>query len=316
MSTAAPRAVGTTIFANLKVRTKIYVGFGVVLSLLVGLGVSSWLTARNGDANLAAYTAQSEIALLSAQSDTALLQTRLILTRFYATGKPTDIDAFRSAASELERYVADAKAKIADGEDRKAADRILGLLAQYVAGFDRLAALREQQSRLTKSVLDEMGMKIRSLFAAVRDGEAEEGRVETLATAAQLDAEFLLARTVAARFATAQDPADRTKTAKFLATVQEKLQRLQAMPLAPEQQRRLSEAASLLPAYVSGFEELAGTLVETEQLVSGSIAAVGRDMAKESAVIRNRAAQLQASVAAEATQDARDAETSAVTLSA
>ena len=207
-------------FSGIRVHTKVYIGFGAVLSLLIGLGASSWLSSQESNDNISAYTEQSKIALLSARADTALLRALLAVSQFHALGTSADIDAFRTAVGALETHITDAKQAMAMDESRKTAEDILMLVEEYTAAFDQLVALRERDNRLTETVLNETGVRIRRLISDLRDAEASRGSLDTHVVAAGLDSQVLLARTVAARFVESRNPEDRTKVRDMLRTVQ------------------------------------------------------------------------------------------------
>ncbi|MGQ9365963.1 hypothetical protein, partial [Azospirillum sp. A39] len=315
MNITAARPPAGGLFANLAIRSKIFLGFGTILALLIGLGTASWLATQESEESLTGYTAQSEIALLSAESDAALLRARLAVVRFYTLRTGTDVEAFRAAMAEFERHVGAAKARIISAENRAAADRILEQARQYAAGFDRLVALCGEADRLTGAVINELGAEIRGMLTAANEAEAAARSLDPLILASRLNGQFLLARTVAARFLVGRKPDDRQEVADTLAALRKNLDALRGMPLAAGQPERLAQVADKLPVYAGGFEKLAGMTLEISELISGPLSALGRALSEESAAIRSRAAEIQAKHAADAWENVRDAEARTLLLS-
>ncbi|WP_029007383.1 methyl-accepting chemotaxis protein [Azospirillum halopraeferens] len=305
-----------SVLADLRVRTKVFIGFGMVLGLLIGLGTLSWWETRESDEHLAEYRRQAEIALLSARSDTALLQARLAVTRFYALGAQDDVNAFQAAHGDMERLIAETKAKVRSQENRRDADRFLELEKQYADAFARLVDLRRRQESLTTSIIDQTGATIRSTLTAIREAEATARNVDTLVVAAAMDSQFLLARTIAARYAVSRNPEDRTRVAAILKTTGELLQSLRGLPLADGQAERIAKVEPLLPVYAAGFEDLANSLMDIDALVVNPLGTIGNELTQLSGSIRGRATEYQETVATAAARNSAEAETTVIVVSA
>src|SRR3712207_779351 len=70
-------AAGNGLFANLKTGTKIYTGFGAVLTLLAGVAGVAWNGLTDSVDGLHRYEKQAEVALLASSLEGSMLEARL-----------------------------------------------------------------------------------------------------------------------------------------------------------------------------------------------------------------------------------------------
>jgi methyl-accepting chemotaxis protein len=302
-------------FGNLRTSIKIYAGFGAVLALLLVLAGLSWFGSRESQENLAAYSGEAQIALLSAQADSALVESRLAVARFMALGSADEAAAFEVHLAELKRLFGEAKELTVLADTRKAVDEIMTFLDQYAAGFERLVALRARQDELTQTILEDTGIAARRVIAEIGEQEAASLNVKGQIFAAKVHGDILMARTIASRFVVSHREEDRVKVMDALTNVQADLRRMRPALIAPGQEERLAQINDLVATYVSGIDEIAEVIFESDDVISNSLDRYGPALADTSAWIRETAVDQQARLGAEAADAAAASEASSFALS-
>jgi methyl-accepting chemotaxis protein len=141
------------VLANLAIRTKILLGFSILLLLLIAGAVSTYLAlAQLNNAFMALQTRLDE-SDASRDIDRALLDLRAKASAFVASGKPEALQAAEASAGLAADTVAAAGARMLDA-DRVAATRAIAeKLAAYRAVWERVVALKAEQKTLTDTVL-------------------------------------------------------------------------------------------------------------------------------------------------------------------
>ncbi|HYG86174.1 MAG TPA: HAMP domain-containing methyl-accepting chemotaxis protein [Azospirillum sp.] len=269
-------------FSNLRIGTKIYAGFSVLLALLLALAVVAWHNSDQAQTNLAAASVQAEVARAAASADTTLLESRLAVSRFVAIGQSADAEKFAAKQKEMREHFAEAQRLAQLEQNKQAIGELFALQEQYEAAFKKLVPLRQRQNELVETIINGTGNDIRGLITDLRNAEAAARNVETLTLTATLNGDFLVARTVAARFIQGHAQTDRDEVLQILANVEQTMTRLAGMPLVSGQEEHLKRIKVLLPRYSAGFTELADTIQAADALVLGPLNKMGPVLAEKS----------------------------------
>jgi len=284
---------GSFSFANLATGTKIYGGFAVVLLLLVTLAGFAWFNSKQAEESLKNYSRLTTMLAEVLEGETALMETRLAATRFVALGNEADVDAFRQASNQITEHFSAAHEAMTLEADRQSVTRLLEMQSGYGSVFDRLVGLQLGRDALVHEVIDETGATLRQEITALKDAAAASGEMESLVATAELNANVLLARTVAASYLANLSEADRARTAEILAASAAELDRVSRLPFAAQERDRLDRIRGLLSRYTGGFEEIVQaeeTLADTlQQLVvlGGEVSALAQTI-DDSAMAQRR----------------------------
>jgi len=303
--------------ANLKMGPRIYAGFGLLLVLVLVLGALAWTTARSGEEQLSAFRRQSVIALDSVSAGADTIAMRLAANRFITTGNQQAVDAMQAAANRSASTLEDARVLMDSADDRRVVEDFTALKEQYVRTFMDIVPLRLRQTDIVTRIINSTGAKIRGELTAIRDAGLASGDFDTLALSGRLNADFLLARTVAARFIAQGDPEDFKEVMELLAGVSGGLAALVPIAQTLGVQERVALVAQLLPTYESGFRELDET-VSGIKAQAARLDQIGPVLMEKSELIRTAAWDRQTMVSTQAQEGAATARTAtlAATLAA
>ena len=113
----AGKAAGMFGFlGNLKVKSKIMLGFACVLALLAAMGGLSYWSLGNVAGDFATYEQRVLVGEISAEIDTETVKLRKEVREFAVTGKPEKAEAARALEVELDEVVAKAVETIKNPE--------------------------------------------------------------------------------------------------------------------------------------------------------------------------------------------------------
>ncbi|MFD1380515.1 MCP four helix bundle domain-containing protein [Fodinicurvata halophila] len=132
-------------FANLKIGTKIFTGFTIVLVLMAALGAISFLSSKRGSDSLEAYSQQGEIAELTAEAQSDLVRARLAVTSFMNSGETTDVEAFRAADQKVQEDFEAAQGSMQTEANQEKVQQILSNQRSYSDLFEYFVSLRKQR---------------------------------------------------------------------------------------------------------------------------------------------------------------------------
>ncbi|WP_366655668.1 HAMP domain-containing methyl-accepting chemotaxis protein [Fodinicurvata sp. EGI_FJ10296] len=303
-----------SLFANLKTGTKIFSGFAIVLVLLIGLAGMSLLNSREAQDTLSQYANQSALQTDVASGERALLRAGIAANHFLAYAEEDSRAAFQTAIDQADEQFQAARVRSTLEESQQAIDEILALGTDYADQFSRVSMLIDERSDLITRIVNNLGAELRQTATDVQNAEAEES-LETYVPAAKLNSEFLLIRTVAARYLAELSPADRDEVIEELPHIADDVAAMQQLPFNEAQQSRLDRFADGLPVYAAGFEEIAGINAELD-LLQDQLSETSAEMFQLSAATLDGASTLQQEVAASAEAGAVDAEQASLIFAA
>ncbi|HEY4135976.1 MAG TPA: HAMP domain-containing protein, partial [Alphaproteobacteria bacterium] len=183
--------------ANLKIRTKVMMGFGLVLILLLAVGATGLFGLRTTSDSFTEYAriAGTSVDAVGIQRDIANI--RRNVANYVDNGDPQMITRVRDAGVLLKKQIPELAAAMLDPA-RKA--KILAIeqpVTTYLANFEQVVKMRGERESFLKDKLNPSGEKAKKAIeeftkSAMRDKDYEEvasiNDVQNLLSAAQISA--------------------------------------------------------------------------------------------------------------------------------
>ena len=163
------------VLGNLKIKTKVFLGFLGVLAILAvvsGLGYTSF--ARVGEA-LGVLEHQVRVTELALEIDREFLDVRRNAREFAAGGAEEAAKATEAAAADVEKPIAEGLEIFTQPELRQKLEELEASFQGYRANFARVVALKEEEAKLIAESLDPTGAKLADGFKAVQAAAAAAG---------------------------------------------------------------------------------------------------------------------------------------------
>ncbi|WP_022728804.1 HAMP domain-containing methyl-accepting chemotaxis protein [Fodinicurvata sediminis] len=247
-------------FANLRISTKIFTGFAIVLVLMATLGIVSFLSSKQGSENLATYSAQGEIVELTGSAQSEIVRARLAVTSFMNSGASADVEAFREAnQGAIEDFEA-AQKLMQTQENQATVEQILSNQRSYSDLFEYLVSLRKQREGIIAATLNALGAQARASITELQEAEVAGENLRNIGIIAGVNNDFQMLRTVAARYLQGENTADRDEVLELLPDLRERLGQLAETTLVPDQPQKINATIAMLESYERGFGRLADTL--------------------------------------------------------
>ncbi|MGQ9369822.1 methyl-accepting chemotaxis protein [Azospirillum sp. ST 5-10] len=302
------------MFANLKVGTRIALGFAVVVALLAILGGISWTETSYSKTRLTGFARQAEIGDAIAGVESAILKARFVALRFTYTGQEGDLPEIRKALGEAREELVGVRGMVTSEENRRLADELLAVLDRYTSGTEAMAKDRLRREVLTKEVLYDAGSKLRGLLLAIREGQEAAGDPAGAAAYARVAESVWTVRILVSRILAGDASYTFETVHKYVDQAVKAMTDASAVPLAGEQAQRASDAAALLRDVAEDLRELEATVVRVEEIRATTLGPGGAAMAKTLAELGKSAAALRTAYQEEATAAATRSEAAALVL--
>ncbi len=257
-----------------KVSMRIYTGFSVVLLLLAAI---SWLGIDGLKTSEQIMTTYSSVATNSVRTESiaamvANMRRNVIL--FAGKGNLDAVDATRKIQAQLGPEMKKALEVTIDPTRRANLDRMIRLLEEYSANFEKLVQLREHREKSVNDGMNPIGARIRATLTDIMETAYREGKFENAARAGRAQESLMLARVNALHFLLAPDAkseaAVREQAQIFNTRLNELLtgltipQNIEACKQAIEDGRKYVEVFEQASKDITGVEELAYNIMTKE----------------------------------------------------
>ncbi len=147
---------------NVKIVTKIYLGFGLLLALLLTISVLATIELSIGNSEFKEYRAIAQETNKTAQIHANFLETRVAVNGFLVDSSAENIAVVKERKAKTSQYIKDLQAMIPEQDHDK-----MGKVAEieqrfndYKAAFDEVTQLQISRDEIVDTALDKYGPQI------------------------------------------------------------------------------------------------------------------------------------------------------------
>ena len=160
---------------NLKIKTKILLGFASVLAILAAVGVQGYVLLNGVSNQFDAYAQRVNVVSVASDVDREFTDVRR-LVRDYTAGGREDVAKATGEATKLVRAKIEEGVALTKNPERlKQFKEMSEQAAEYAKNFDKLVVLKREQDKLIHEVMDPSGTKLRERFGALAAAAAKAG---------------------------------------------------------------------------------------------------------------------------------------------
>jgi methyl-accepting chemotaxis protein len=161
-SSSQSRSSGLSgIFTNRKINTKISVGFAIVLALTATLATIAYFGFAKVSAEFAIFNQRVEVVGIARDVDREFIAFRRFVREYSLAGDDVVLPEAAKRRASLGEQITRGVFEIKNPERNKKMIDIRDQFDRYAKNFDTLIQLKQEQNKLTKDVLDPVGLKSR-----------------------------------------------------------------------------------------------------------------------------------------------------------
>ncbi len=257
---------------------RIALGFGVVLLLLAGLGISAHLGIGSVRGEFDTYVSVARNAERVVHIGGTVSNARRAALLFRRNGDPAmaaQVNTLLTAAREE----ATSAAGIAMTAERRAAlTEAATLIGQYATNFDALTTRLTAREALEHREIVPLAADLHPLFDVLLAGARVANNAPLVAETAAAQESLLLAEFAVARFLANGQQEEATRAAKHLETLAGRVDTLRAGTWGASQAERLQQLAGLVARYRAVLSSLAPIVLESDRIVDQTNAQLGEQI--------------------------------------
>lgn len=276
-------------FDNLKVNTKISLGFSSILVILIGTSAYSYTSLEHVSSDFVEYAQRVGEVDAVAALDHEFLTYRRLVGEVASTNSQAAAEAAHVERDKLLAAIDTGIKRVKAPERLAKLNDIKRQIEVYIALANEAEALQKTKDEISHKVLDVAGPKLKGdLERLVQDATANaNGTVQALANQAlkeimqiRLSANLLLGR---------REMSAKTQADKSFAEVKRLLASLQNLETTPQSKKLISESQALVAEYYAAYNNAAGVDKSLSELVSVKLPELAQLVAKNAEDIRKAA---------------------------
>ena len=265
------------ILNRLKIGTRIYLGFGLVLVFLATIsvvGISA--IGRLGNA-LENYGAGADSATLVTHINADVSDMRRNVVNYASSQSPSTLETIREIQERLAKDIPLAIKQEENAERLADLKKMDALFKQYSAGLTTAVDSLARKHKLVSEGMDVFGKQARENLSKIMRTAEAEGDNQTAALAGSTQEALMLARIAALRFISDSTEENRKQVDERIPAFLAKAQRLVGS-LQDSASRDLAvQSEQLAKKYKDSFEQVAVITLEIEGLVNKTLAGYGSE---------------------------------------
>ena len=280
-------------FTNRRINTKIMIGFGAVLVLTAVISTMSYRGFDKVSEGFNIFNQRVKVVGIARDVDRGFVAFRRFVREFALSGDESLIAEARTRQQVLAKDIKRGLDEIKNPERHQKMVELNGQFEIYAKDFDKLVALKQEQNKLTKEVLDPLGVKSRAEIEELQAmAAAKAGNSNTMVLAGEALKQFLLARLNVNKLLGRHEQSSAEGAEKALAQLKIAMAAFGAAIVNEEVRNVFVDANANVQKYAEAYHKAAHNAHETESLVNG-------EMSKAAQVIAAAAANIKESGLAE-----------------
>ncbi len=264
---------------NMKISTRVFGGFGIVLALLALVGGLSIFALDDAEGTFTEYRSLARQANAVGRVQANLLMTRLNVKDFIITKSEKDRDEVYGYADKTISLIVEAEKLVEDPDRIALLDSMKDEMAEYRGHFDTVIALNNKRNEIVSGVLDQTGPKIERELTQIMQSAYADGDAEAAFLAGMVQRNLLLARIYATKFLVDNQEASYQRVMKEFSELGDKSGDLLASLQNPTRRALAKSVVASVDTYRTSFDEVYKVINERNSTISGQLDKIGPHIA-------------------------------------
>ncbi len=266
---------------TMKLRTKIVLGFGLVLVLLVAVALAGFVAIDSSTKGFSEYRSMALNSARVAELRSDLLLMRLQVKNFVQRGTQADIDAYEREYQNTRDRMDKAVEAIENQERRAMIADASTLLQAYDASFSSITDYQADRDEVVSQTLDVRGPQMEQAFTEIMRTAEEDGDAVAAYRAGLGLRTVLLARLYVMKYLDTNAAEDASRVYREFDNLDEEFAVLDEEVEDPRRRALLSEISDRLDEYKAGFEQVVTTIGERNNEIAEGVDTIGPEMATQ-----------------------------------
>ncbi|MGQ0663559.1 MAG: HAMP domain-containing methyl-accepting chemotaxis protein [Pseudomonadota bacterium] len=258
-------------FNNLRVKTKISLGFLSVLAILASVAWVGYASIVEVAHDIDTLEQRAKVVNIANDLARDVVDLEARIEKFEATGRAEDETAALAAGKAVRAKIDAALAAIKDPERRKKVQEVAQHYDAYMKGFKRVSDLKREEHHLIKDALDPAGVAMERSFETLAAAAAKAGDSNTAILAGAGLQNLMRLRLTVNKLLGRDDEALAQEAEKNFADLKQVMSALEAATRTAAHRTNTQDIAGALGKYQAAYQRAHAIDRELQKLIDGTM---------------------------------------------
>ena len=264
---------------RIKISTKVFSGFAILLLLLLTISVVSLTSLISADKNFKQYRSLARQTNADGRIQANMLMTRIFAKNFVISASRDNIVGVEERARITIEMIEKARGLTTNPGFRLVIDSLADKLNDYVARFEEVTAKQDERNVLVYNKLNAIGPRMENNLTAIMQSAFEDDDAEVDFRAGMTMRSLLLARLYAQRFLIQNDDASYKRVWKEFVQMEENLDKLIATLNDPKRMELAERVRNDRRLYARAFEDVHNVITARNNIIRNQLDKIGPQVA-------------------------------------
>jgi methyl-accepting chemotaxis protein len=266
---------------KIKISTKVFGGFGLVILLLIGISVESVVSLSGGESSFKEYRSIAVETNQAGRVQANLLEARLAVKNYILNANQKNIDSVNARANKTLEFNGDLLKLVKTEEERVLVEKASADLGIYINTFAEVTKLQDQRNELVNTKLDAVGPQMERKLTAIMTSAFKDDDAAGAFRAGVTMRNVMLMRLYATKFLVSNDQAAFDRVLKESKTMVKTHHDLATQLKNPIRRKLATEVAGLHKIYDTAFKDVRDTINQRNGLIKGTLDKIGPTVAHD-----------------------------------
>jgi len=271
---------------NMTLGKKIYLGFAIILTLLLLVGGVSYTGLRKAATGFQDYRGLARDTNLAGRLQANMLMARLSVKNYIASGLDKDEDAFNDYFSKMTGFVAEAQENIQDPTRATSIDDIDHEVVQYEKSFYEVIAYKTQRNEIVNNQLNVKGPYLENTLTDIMLSAEKDKDMSAAFNSGVAMKHLLLGRLYVIKYLDTNGQTEIDRVVEELGKMQTYVDVLDKELQNPSRRKLLADVIRVKGEYASSFSTLTAIIADRNDVIQNFLDAIGPKVAGEAESVK------------------------------
>jgi methyl-accepting chemotaxis protein len=267
---------------KLKISTQLYSSYGLILSLLLIISVSSYIGFNKTHDDFVEYRGLAKNTNLVGRVQANMLTMRLAVLNYINTQSDDSINVYNERRYKMGEFLNEARTEIQQPDRAALVHKVRSEIDEYDKGFKQVTQLFLERNKIVKEVLDPSGLAMRKALSSIIISAYDDNDSEAAFFSAQLQEHLLLARLYVNKFLVTNSPEDAKRAKDELSEEMPVLiNKLEKILQSTTRRDLLNQIINNHNLYVDSFEKVESVITKRNGYINNTLNVIGPFVADE-----------------------------------
>lgn len=264
---------------NMKLGTRIGVGFSAVILVLIAVAVFALVGLRDAENGFIKYRAMAKQTNISGRLQANMLMVRMNVKDYVITHSDKDLREYQSYIDKMNTFMDEALHMLSEAEHKAVIEETKAIIAQYEMNFKQVIKLVESRNEAVSARLDPNGLKMRESLTELVEEAYQHQSLEGLHETEKLIESLLLGRLYVNKYLTTNKADDYNFAAGQMQGLLAKVKKAEPYLTNSKDRALLRTFKNSHKVYTETMEEIFNAIEARNDIISNKLDKMGPKVA-------------------------------------